>query len=357
MRSVTARAAAAVDGNHQPVWRVEVTAPGGSPTDLPVLAGSLIKDGNAWPSTKLRVKVPTEPVPYSTTPGIPPDRLPHGTTCRVLWGIGAPTTVIAERLVLLTSELTRPKDMWDLAFGDITAVVAMDKLPRSEWPPASPPTTLSGAVGWLLDRTIPGQYTLTPDASPLPTEWLPSGDPWLAAVQLVQQANKQITLAPNGQDFTIRPQPVIGTPVDTITAADNVTGYDVLWERAYNSVCLDYRAQDGTYVTGRWDDTRTGSPLYGLPRSTYYDQRDGQPTQAQADAAALAIAQQVAGRMQTTRLYTIPRPWLEPWDTVTVNYLGGVTGSALVESIEAHLDNEPMTVTLRNSRYPDLGPI
>ena len=357
MRTVSSRAVAGVDGNHQPVWELQVTPPNGPTRVVPILDGSLVKDGNSWPVTKLRVKVPAEAVPYPTVGAIPPAYLPHGTTARLLWGISTPTTVIAERLVLLSSELTRPKDMWDLQFGDITAVVSMDKLDRSEWPPASPPTTVGAAAAWLLDRTIPGAYTITPDPSPLPAEWKPSGDPWLSLVQLVQTAGKNITLDPNGVDFTIGPPPDIGTPTDTITADRNVTGYDVLWERAYNSVCIDYATDAGGYVVGRWDETRTDSPLYGLPRITYYEQREGNPTQLQADQAAAALASRIAGRMQNTSLYVIPRPWLEPWDTVTVNYLGGVTATALVESVEAQLDHSPMTVTLRNNRYPGLDPI
>ena len=92
---------------------------------------------------------------------------------------------------------------------------------------------------------------------------------------------------------------------------------------------------------GVWQDTGTGpsrvSGPYGshVAAEEYRVDRGTLPTQSEATAAALAMARRQAGAFRTVALRTVPAPWVEPGDTVRVEFLGGsaetlqVTGMSL----------------------------
>lgn len=110
---------------------------------------------------------------------------------------------------------------------------------------------------------------------------------------------------------------------------------------------------------GVWEDTRAGSLTrvsgpYGRHtyRETYTVDRGTLPSQAQADAAALAMARRVVGRFRTVRARGIPAGWLLPGDTVALGMLGGLTERHLLQAVELPLPGlDVMTVTTRESAY------
>jgi hypothetical protein len=110
---------------------------------------------------------------------------------------------------------------------------------------------------------------------------------------------------------------------------------------------------------GLWQDTAAGSPTrvtgpYG--RHTYREdlpvERGELPDQDDADAAALAMARRVVGRLRGVEVRAVPAPWLIPGDTIRLSMLGGLTESHVVQAVEHPLTGlDVMTLTTRDSAY------
>jgi hypothetical protein len=110
---------------------------------------------------------------------------------------------------------------------------------------------------------------------------------------------------------------------------------------------------------GRWEDTRAASPTrisgpYG--RHTYREdlpvERGELPDQDDADAAALAMARRVVGRLRGVTVRAIPAPWLLPGDTVRLTMLGGLTEDHVVQAVTHPLSGlDVMTLTTRDAAY------
>jgi hypothetical protein len=110
---------------------------------------------------------------------------------------------------------------------------------------------------------------------------------------------------------------------------------------------------------GTWEDTVPTSPTrvdgpYG--RHTYREdlpvERGELPDQADADAAALAMARRVVGRLRQVTARGIPAPWTVPGDTVRLGMLGGLTESHVVQAVEHPLPGlDVMTITTRDAAY------
>lgn len=105
---------------------------------------------------------------------------------------------------------------------------------------------------------------------------------------------------------------------------------------------------------GVWQDTSTGPSSvtgpYGRHVATeeYRVERGTLPTQAAADAAALAMARRQAGAFRTVNLRTVPAPWVEPGDTVRVEFLGGSSETLQVRGMT--LDLTQLDVMLLDCR-------
>jgi hypothetical protein len=110
---------------------------------------------------------------------------------------------------------------------------------------------------------------------------------------------------------------------------------------------------------GTWEDTVTTSPTrvtgpYG--RHTYREdlpvERGELPAQDDADAAALAMARRVVGRLRGVEVRAVPAPWIIPGDTVRLTMLGGLTESHVVQAVEHPLTGlDVMTLTTRDAAY------
>jgi hypothetical protein len=110
---------------------------------------------------------------------------------------------------------------------------------------------------------------------------------------------------------------------------------------------------------GLWEDTSATSPTrvagpYG--RHTYREDlsvdRGELPSQAEADAAALAMARRVVGRLRGVSVRAVPAPWLLPGDTVRLTMLGGLTEDHVVQAVEHPVTGlDVMTLTTRDAAY------
>jgi hypothetical protein len=110
---------------------------------------------------------------------------------------------------------------------------------------------------------------------------------------------------------------------------------------------------------GTWSDTSPTSPTrvggpYG--RHTYREdlavERGDLPSQADADAAALAMARRVVGRFRQVTARGVPAPWIVPGDTVRLGMLGGLTESHVVQSITHPLSGlDVVELTTRDAAY------
>jgi hypothetical protein len=87
-------------------------------------------------------------------------------------------------------------------------------------------------------------------------------------------------------------------------------------------------------------------------RITYWEAREGSPSQAQANAAAAVLGKRAAGAARALSATIINRPWLEPGDTVAVTYAGGPVDEPMQITFLEH-DGAAHTTRLglRNWRY------
>lgn len=115
----------------------------------------------------------------------------------------------------------------------------------------------------------------------------------------------------------------------------------------------------GRRRVGVWEDTRPTSVTYvsgpygrHTYREDYQVERGTLPSQAEADAAALAMARRVTGRLRGVTLRAIPAPWLLPGDTARITMLGGLTEDHVVQAVRMPLPGlDVMEVTTRDAAY------
>lgn len=110
---------------------------------------------------------------------------------------------------------------------------------------------------------------------------------------------------------------------------------------------------------GLWEDTNATSPTYvsgPYGRHTYREtidvDRGTLPTQAQANANALAVARRVVGRLRSVSVRAVPAPWLLPGDPIELGMLGGLTEEHVTQAVDLPLPAlDVMTVTTRDAAY------
>lgn len=352
----------AADSTHAPVWRVLLSTWSGA-TQLDeqvaeVVSGSLSRSGLRWPRVTADLQVPA-----SGTPGPAPAHLkPFGTRARLQYRVdnAGGDWVDMARLHVVRSVIDRPRGMWSLECVDSSGLLQEDIINARR--PAALTGTIGAVVTGLLRRTFPSAVVSVSGAAAtetVPADWKPDRDPWRCIEQLTDLAGADVSLtAGSWTTFKVAPLPVLAAQaVDSVAVEKNLTAYGVGMERTWNAVCLEYRSPTNTATvtrTGWWTDARPDSALNPAKLGhhvTLYRQADGTPTQGQADQAAATIGARETGRARAVRLTCVPRPWIEPGDTVTLTYAGGPSELALVTGVDVPLDGSGMGLDTRNSTY------
>jgi len=348
------------NSTHAPRWQVEVERWEGATLVETVQAVgvsfTVSRSSQSWPRLSVTVRVPATGTPAPA----PRWLMPWGALVRVTYQLPGGDPVVVAVAHVIRSRLDRPEGVWTLEAADTSGLIGADAITARRPAPVS--GTVAAAITALIRRTIPtATVTVSGPAasSPVPADWEVGRDPWAACVALADLAGSTIRIHPDDPDaFTVAPEAALGTPVDELAVGVNVNGYPVTMERTWNAVAVEYTPTGGSgvAVTGWWVDDRPDSPLRPSVLGTHLTlvkQAVGLPTQAQADAAAAVWARREAGWVRSTEWRIIPRPWLEPDDTINAVFSGGPVESQLVTATD--LSHGPgrseMTVRTRNSRY------
>jgi hypothetical protein len=347
---------AATSRPHQPQWRVLFDG-----TDTPVLDGQVRKNLTTWPGTTLDLKLSASPLP-ATPAGL---LLPFGTEVVVQWRVlpVAAWTTIAHGVVT-RSQIDRPDGQWNLEAVDRSAVVSVDVFDQGSWTPP-PGMTVADLVTYITHRTYPGFPINASGAvttTPVSDDLVVRGDPWSAVADAVDSAGGYARFTPDGAQLVVTDAPTIGTPTLNLTTGDGgtITGYSAIFERAYNRAYITFTdpANPTSKVYGRWTLSNPASPLDPTNLGTnvgYYEEREGTPSQTEADLAAAALGNRLLGRGQSSRLRHVPAPWLEPGDTISVDYAPGISQNYLVVGVTIPLGADEQETVLLNSDY--VGPL
>ena len=350
-------------GTHQPSWSARIlTAAGDTVIDaLPVVGGQITRDEGSTPRTTANVDVPTTAIPGLLDQGY----LPTGNRLQLSWRPGPPAApVVVADLDIAASAIARPEDMWTIAAVDPSARIAADDLARGSVPALT--GTIAATITALILRTFPSTgVDATGPALTLPTPdgyggTITDGSPWSMVEALAAEAESEVFHTVDRR-AVIRRIPKVGTPVDALKvgAGGQLTGYVINHQLAYNQASIVYVNDTSGAVMrrGTWTDTRTTSPvavqrvgsrvvLAEVVRAT------AAPSQAAADAAAMALGLRAGGKAREAELRHPTRPWLEPGDTIDVTYLGGPTEPAVIRSVGIDLGPANIQVTrLRNEDY------
>jgi hypothetical protein len=292
---------------------------------------------------------------------------PYGTRCE--WSYrpdpGEPWMVVADLWVTQVT-LDRPEGEWTVECVDASGMMDEDNIvPAYPWA-VVPGETIEAAVGRLIRRTFPGARitvaagAATSVATPVPDSFdvKDRRSPWELLDALTDLAGCDVHITPDEAYVLRRVPDVAATAVDVLAADRNMVGYTLNLNSAWNTVALSYEdrtsGQNRT-VTGTWQDTRPDSPLSVARlgrRITLWESREGTPTQSQADAAARVVGARAAGLARALTVDTLPRPWLEPGDTVAVTFQGGpVEELMLITAAEHDAAGHTSRFGLRNNRY------
>lgn len=330
---------AAANHTHEPVWAVDLLDRYGAvlAADLPFVDGQYTVDRNRV--CDLSIDVPADPVPGLLSE----DYLPLAHRLRVRYRIGpASEWITVADVDIVDSALARPENVWTFAASDQTRIMALDDLARGGLT-LTPSMTVAAAIEAIIRRTYPAaQITITGRAL---TDVLPSkydyqydqGSPWNEVQQLALSSAASAWQDPSTRVFHVADVDTAAPAVDALAVGDGgqIHRYTVQHQRAYNTSILTYidDTPNPSTVVGVYEDRRPTSPvsidrigsrvvLANVTRDVPFD---NMPTQAQADAAA-AVAIVAGGSLMRDLEVIVPcRPWLQPGDYVTVDYLGGPT--------------------------------
>ena len=342
--------------HHAPRWRV-TTSDGQDWTRL-IVAGSISRSSGQSPRSTLGLTIAEPGKPGTLDQGL----LPLGRDVEVRYRIRP----YAEELViaagrLMGSHLQRDSSTWAMEILDWAGCIRLDLTRPEDWP--SRPATVDALIKAIVQRTIPDAvFDITGPAigAPVPADLEMDGDPWGIVEGLAQGTGSEAWFKP-GRTLVVRPEPQLqATGVDWLKVGNGgtITAYEVGHEAGYSRVEIRYedKADPPNVTLGVWQDTRPDSPtsVARIGRVTLREDHKallGVPTQAQADANAAALALRAAGRGRRTVVRHIPRPWIEPGDTVQVTLSGGPTELQLVESVEIPIGPGVQVTTLRNYSY------
>jgi hypothetical protein len=335
---------------HAPRWLL-ATDDGQDWTGM-VLDGSLTRSSGRSPRSRLRLTL-AGGSPRLLDQGL----LPTGRDLILSYSQRPATEVIAlftGRLV--QSGLTRTESTWDMEAVDHSSTVAADLIAPGG---ITVPATVGALVQALVRRTLPDAlFTITGPAAtaPVPSDLEVDGDPWQIIEKACQSCGCEAWFDQNGR-CVVRAEPALAAPVDALRVGSNVTGYQIGHEAAYSRVELRYKDKSTppNTRTGVWQDLRADSPtsVARIGRVTLREDDDSAlyPSQAQADAAAAALAGRAAGRARRAVVRHVPRPWLEPGDSIEITLAGGPTETQMIESVEVPIGPGVQITTMRNTGY------
>jgi hypothetical protein len=275
-----------------------------------------------------------------------------------------PWMLVADLHVNQTS-LDRPSGQWTMSCVDAAGMIDEDNIVPAFPFEFTPGETIEAAVTRLIRRTFPGARITVDGAAggvsqPIPDKFDAGTrrSPWELVEALTDLVGVEVHITPD-EAYVLRPVPELAAEaVDSLSAHVSVTGYELVLNPAWNTVVLSYEdratGQNRT-VNGVWQDTRTDSPLSIARlgrRITLWESREGSPTQVQADTAARVLGSRAAGLARALSVTTLPRPWLEPGDTVAFTFQGGPVDELLqITFVDHDVGAHQTRLGLRNNRY------
>jgi hypothetical protein len=341
--------------HHAPRWRA-VTSDGQDWTRL-LIEGRIGRDSGQSPRARLGFTLAERGKPGLLDQGL----LPLGRDVSLRYRIHPYSEeIIIAGGRLTSSALQRDSSTWAMEAVDWAGVVAEDVTDPAEW--TSRPATVDALIRAIIARTLPAAvFDITGPSigANVPAELEMDGDPWRIIEGLAQGTGSEAFFRPDGA-LVVRGEPGIGTPMDWLKVGNDgtITGYEAQHGAAYSRVEIRYEDQSDppVVVLGVWEDHRADSPtsVERIGRATLREDHGGLlglPSPAQADANAAALARRAAGRGRRLVVRHIPRPWIEPGDTIQVTLSGGPTELQMVESVDIPVGPGVQVTTLRNHGY------
>ena len=351
----------------RPAVKATAWRPGsGSTLDVPVTDGWVLKDAGQYPRTHVSVTC----ADTSLVPRYLSDLLqPNGACLAIDYGYTDPATGTTTWLRIADGPITqvtadRPGGVIQVESADPSVGLTSDTRSDAGWgfTYLAGTTVLSVLTGLANTAYAPSaagvdssQLTAAQAAQTIPTGYtIPVQSRWEQGEDLADLIGAECYYRPD-RYLVIRPTPTgKGVPAFAFMTGPKgtITDYQTQLQRPVNQVILRYGGAAG--VIGTWQDLDPNSPTYSLGSYGFYtvlEDRDGIPSQAEANAAAKAYAMRLRGDARNFTVRAVPVPWLEPGDPITVSPVGGVTENHIVQSVSIPLGLDVMTLTTRNPTY------
>lgn len=354
-----------------PLCRVTFLDAAGTPLSSPspiVPSGRYVADASQWPRQTLELTLPTAITPDRTASPVSP----YGGS--VLLDVGARVLGRESWFRVATLDVTetsidRPEGTITVSAASHEARVDEDRTDRA----ASSAGTGTALVVSLVRRTLGASHpvrNLVPpaqDPAYAAGEFRLEGGVWAVIEDIGDRSGFESWFDAQGA-LVMAPTPVKKATPDAVVSVGpggQLTGYTSTRGWAYNRVAQVYEDDAGARRTGVWEDTNPLSATrvtgpYGrhtfMPATIRVD-AGKLPTQAVADRAAASIARRTAAPFRSASLRTIPAPWVEPGDTVGVDFLGALTERLIVVRHEWPIDGlDVARMTAADDAYTsDLG--
>lgn len=353
-----------------PLLRVTFTDSAGNavptpPTVLP--AGQYEADASAWPRQVVRdLTLPTALTPAATSSPVSP----YGGMLLIDVGarfLGQDRWFRLATMDVTETRISRPEGTVTVQAASHEARVDEDRVESRDATSAGTGTAL---VISLVRRTLGATH-------PVHNRVDPADDPTYAAgafrldggtwstVEAIADASGFEAWFDNMGALVLAPIPVKGVPSTSLIVGQGgaVTGYESTRGWAYNRVCVPYETPAGARIVGTWEDTSpTSATRVSGPYGRHTHIADtvtvpNLPTQAVANKGAASMARRLGAPFRSAELRTIPAPWVEPGDTVAVEFLGGLSEHLLVARHAFQLDGlDVARITAADDTYTrDLG--
>lgn len=342
--------------HHAPRWRV-TTSDGQDWTYL-FMGGRIRRDSTRNPRTTFEFTLTERGRPGMLDQSL----LPLGRDVTVRYRIHPyPEEITIAHGRQVNADLSRDDSTWRMRVVDHSSVIAEDVTRPEEW--TDRPGTVDALITAIVTRTLPGaQVNITGSCvgADVPADLEMDGDPWRIIDGLAQGCGAEAYFDTAGT-CVVRDEPVLaGTGADWLKVGSDgtITAYEIGHESAYSRVEIRYedKSDPPIVVIGTWEDHRPESPtaIERIGRVTLRQDHGGLlglPPQTAADSAAAALAVRAAGRGRRAVVRHIPRPWIEPGDTLAVTFSGGPTELQMVESVDIPIGPDVQTTALRNATY------